>query len=208
MRRWLARVAIVALVVCLYVTTSVGDLLASEESTAISLINGERTSRGLNSLQESGSLSSYAAKHSQVMADAGEIFHSSNLGSAASGWEALGENVGQGGSATSLHGAFMNSAGHRDNILGNWTHIGVGTVSQNGYLFITVIFMRRGEVEVTTTTTPPTTSQAATTTSAPRGLHVPAPATECSVWCYLKSPEYRLQRLADLPLHNRVPGPR
>lgn len=185
-----------------------GDLLASEESTAISLINGERTSRGLNSLQESGSLSSYAAKHSQVMADAGEIFHSSNLGSAASGWEALGENVGQGGSATSLHGAFMNSAGHRDNILGNWTHIGVGTVSQNGYLFITVIFMRRGEVEVTTTTTPPTTSQATTTTSAPRGLHVPAPATECSVWCYLKSPEYRLQRLADLPLHNRVPGPR
>lgn len=169
------------LVVCLFSAPAL-SASASEASTAISLINQERSSRGLNTLKESGSLSSFALNHSQDMAAAGDIYHSSNLGSAASGWDALGENVGAGGTATSLHGAFMDSPGHRANVLGDWTHIGAGAVIEGGTLYITIVFMKKGSAEVTTTTTvaaTPTTQRSVNVTDPTeppkRPLTIPLP---------------------------------
>ena len=99
---------------------------AGEEASFVNLINNERANRGLNTLEVYWDLVDDARVHSNVMNDADDLFHSSNLASATTGWAALGENVGVGPNVADLHTAFMNSAGHRDNILGDWDTVGVG----------------------------------------------------------------------------------
>jgi len=119
-----------------------------EEASFVGLINQERAGRGLNSLEVYWDLVDDARVHSSVMNDADEIFHSSNLANVTTGWAALGENVGVGPSVDVLHTAFMNSAGHRDNVLGDWDRIGVGvTHSDQGYMFVTVVFMKLAQAQ-------------------------------------------------------------
>ena len=142
------RTAIVITTVVLAIATFVSPVLATpgEEASFASLINSERTSRGMNALDVYWDLVDDARVHAGVMADADEIFHSSNLAGATTGWAALGENVGVGPTVGDLHTAFMNSAGHRDNILGDWDSIGVGVANTDrGYMFVTVVFMKTAE---------------------------------------------------------------
>jgi hypothetical protein len=114
-----------------------------DETGFVNLINQERANRGLNSLEVYWDLVDDARIHSGVMNNADDLFHSTNLASVTTGWAALGENVGVGPSVGDLHTAFMNSAGHRDNILGDWDKVGVGvTHSDQGYMFVTVVFMK------------------------------------------------------------------
>jgi hypothetical protein len=114
------------------------------------------------------------------MIAADEIYHSSSgeLQSAAgSGWEKLGENVGRGGSVSSLHQAFLDSPGHKANILGDYNYVGIGTnTSDNGVLYVTVVFMKKGGSSSETTTTTSTTAPTQTTTTkAPPTTKAPAP---------------------------------
>jgi hypothetical protein len=135
------------------------------------------------------------------MADSGGIYHSSSsqlAAAAGSGWTKLGENVGRGPTVSDLHTAFMNSSGHRANILGDYNYAGVGTENRDGYIYVTVVFMQKGSsssggsgggsggssggstattVKPTTTTTtlPPTTT---TTLIVPPDKEV-LPGTEC-----------------------------
>lgn len=145
---------------------------ASAEGDFLAKINAERSSRGLNTLSVDGGLASHARKHTQDMIDAGEIYHSSEAelkAAAGSGWSKIGENVGRGGSVSSLHQAFMDSPGHRANILGDYNYVGIGTGTSNGVLYVTVVFMKKG---TTTTTAPPTT---AAPTTAPQTTAAPTP---------------------------------
>jgi len=64
-----------------------------------------------------------------------------------SGWMALGENVAYGyGSVESVMAGWMNSSGHRANILNaNFTHVGLGrATAANGTLYWTQVFGRSG----------------------------------------------------------------
>lgn len=144
---------------------------AGAEGSFLSKINSSRAAAGLPALSMSSELVPDARAHSAEMMAAGNIFHSSNLAGVASGWEALAENVGAGPSVSSIHTAFMNSAGHRRNILGDFNYVGVGVQEANGQIWVTVIFMRKGSAPATTTTTTTTTSApdpaTTTTTMAP-----------------------------------------
>jgi hypothetical protein len=136
-----------ALITAIMLATSVfaSPVLASpgDEASFVSLINSERSNRGLNTLDVYWDLVDDARAHADVMANADQIFHSSNLGAVTTGWAALGENVGVGPTVGELHTAFMNSSGHRANILGDWDSIGVGvTPTDKGYMFVTVVFMK------------------------------------------------------------------
>lgn len=110
----------------------------------MSLHNEARASRGLKPLKWYWDLEDDAYSHTTKMVRDGRIYHSSNLGEiTASGyWLRMGENVGVGPSIASLHSAFMNSAGHRDNILGDFTHVGIGVKQSGSRLFTTVVFMK------------------------------------------------------------------
>ncbi len=129
--------------------------------------NAARQAAGLAPLETRSEMVTFARNHTAAMINAGKIFHSGNLGSATSGWTKLGENVGVGGGCDSLHNAFMNSAGHKANILDSvYTSIGVGGgVSPDGKYFVTVVFAAHKEAAPTTTTT---TTPPAPTTPAPK----------------------------------------
>lgn len=124
------------------------------EGDLVSLINAERSTRGLEPLAVDGRLVEHARSHSASMATAGSVFHSLDLASAVSGWERLGENVGRGSTAAVVHEAFMASPGHRDHVLGDFTHVGVGTqADEGGMLYVTVAFMAASGAEPPSSTT-------------------------------------------------------
>lgn len=109
----------------------------------VRLVNVERNNRGLASLSTHSLLMKSAQAYSEDMSERGTMSH---YGSPTYGdfpgvinyynvpWRSVAENIGYGyRSAQSIVNAWMNSPGHRDNILNpNFTHIGVG-VSSNFY---------------------------------------------------------------------------
>jgi uncharacterized protein YkwD len=114
---------------------------AGLESQFVAALNSARASQGLPALAIAGELTSVARAHSRVMADADHLHHNPDLGSAVSGWRKIGENVGRGPSVSSIHGALMNSPGHRRNILDpDWTQLGMGVVVEDGQLWVTQVF--------------------------------------------------------------------
>ena len=107
------------------------------------LINDDRTDRDRPALKLDLDLSRYAKKHSQDMADAGELFHTSDLAAKLKGktWSIGGENVGMGPSLPDLEDMFMASTPHRRNILNReFDHVAVGVVESDGIFWVTVIF--------------------------------------------------------------------
>jgi hypothetical protein len=165
------------------VATLAVPALAGPEGTFLSRINSSRAAAGLPPVERYWDLTDDARAHTNRMIDAGHIYHNSNLGGVTGVWQALGENVGVGIDANSLHDAFMGSSGHRANILGNYNYVGIGAKTDaDGLLWVTVIFMRAepglngGGDATTTTTAPPTTTttqpnahlpESTTTTTAP-----------------------------------------
>ena len=161
---------------------------SGSEQGFLSAINSTRSSAGLGSLTMEGGLQSHARRHTADMIAADEIYHSSSAelqAAAGSGWEKLGENVGRGGSVESLHQAFLDSPGHKANILGDYNYVGIGTdTSANGVLYVTVVFMKKGgsstpTTTTTTTTAPPETTETTTAKSTPT-TKAPEPATTSS----------------------------
>jgi len=106
-------------------------------------INRARVVRGKPRLRLNERLSTVAQRHAQKMAATDSLHHNSNLARDLSSmsWSILGENVGVGATVRSLHRAFMNSRPHRKNILRrSFRKVGVGTVFQDGRLWVTVVF--------------------------------------------------------------------
>ncbi len=112
------------------------------EAEFLDLLNAERTAAGLNELYVHDDLLDDARSHSQVMLDGDFLHHNPDLASVTEGWWRLGENVGVGPDAPVLHEAFMNSEGHRRNIMGEWDYVGIGVQVESEYkIWVTVVFM-------------------------------------------------------------------
>lgn len=95
---------------------------STEETNEYNSINNERSSRGIAKLNRSSCLAHVAEGWAAKMAAAGTISHNPNLVSqveanCGTGWSALGENVGEGPSRSSIFSAYMASSGHKANIL-------------------------------------------------------------------------------------------
>jgi uncharacterized protein YkwD len=129
---------------------------AGLESQFVAALNSARASQGLPALAITGDLTSVARAHSRVMADADHLHHNPDLGSAVSGWRKVGENVGRGPSVSSIHGALMNSPGHRRNILDpDWTELGMGVVVEDGQLWVTQVFRTPAKAAPASAPAPP-----------------------------------------------------
>lgn len=115
----------------------------SDEARFVQLINQDRANSGLGPLSVDGPLVDAARNQSSRMAASGTIFHNSNLpGEVPGGWQSLGENVGTGATVDDLHAAFMNSPGHRANVLGNYDRVGLGIVMSGSTYFVTEVFWK------------------------------------------------------------------
>lgn len=124
------------------ITISENEQQAVEEQV-VSLVNEERAKEGLAPLTIDWELARVAKYKSQDMHDKNYFSHTSptygspfdmmkNFGIS---YEASGENIAKGQtSATQVMEAWMNSSGHRANIMdAKFTHIGVGYVEDGNY---------------------------------------------------------------------------
>lgn len=117
-----------------------------DEWDFLNLVNRERRGAGLRPLAMLPGARDVARAWSGAMASKGVLSHNPNfapqLGQRFPNYLKLGENVGAGGSVTSLHSAFMNSSGHRANVLGDYGYAGVGVQWSGTKLWVTVNFLK------------------------------------------------------------------
>jgi len=123
---------------------------AEAEESLVGELNRARTEAGLAPLTVEVQLTGVARRWSERMAADDRLAHNPDYAFQISGdWRRVGENVGfaqdanaqVSGLVSTLHTSFMNSQGHKDNILGDYDHVGVGAVRGGaGKLWITVNF--------------------------------------------------------------------
>lgn len=117
-----------------------GNVMNAQELRVLELVNDERAKNGRNPLTPDDRLTQAARGHSQDMADHDYFSHTGLNGSSpgdritAAGyiWNYCGENIAMGySSPEAVVNGWMNSSGHRSNILNaNFCDLGVGYVSQ------------------------------------------------------------------------------
>lgn len=141
------QVALVFLIAAVLVSSGIAITPAHAgtrlRSQIVQLTNDDRANKDRSALELDLQLSRYAKKHSQDMADAGELFHTTDLAAKLKGkhWSIGGENVGVASSLADLEDMFMASAPHRRNILNReFDHFAVGVVQSDGNFWVTIIF--------------------------------------------------------------------
>lgn len=112
------------------------------EFEIIDLVNSVRNQRGLNSLRYSEQATLSSRKHSEDMRDNNFFDHINKKDETPFDrmkregiiYTSAGENIAAGQiNAIYVHEAWMNSEGHRKNILGNYNNIGVGVIFGGSY---------------------------------------------------------------------------
>ncbi len=126
----------------LYIPTTDSSVTAYEQEV-VRLVNVERSKQGLKSLESDWQLSRVARYKSQDMKDKGYFSHTSPtygspfdmMRSFGISYRIAGENIAKGQKTPSeVVNAWMNSSGHRANILNkSFAKIGVGYVSNGHY---------------------------------------------------------------------------
>lgn len=117
------------------------------EPHLLELTNGARAASRLAPLAADARLADQARNHSEQMAAARTLFHTSDLAgtfrAAAIGWSRVGENVAVAGTVDEAQRLFMSSAAHRSNILGDYNTVGLGVArGRDGRLYITELFAK------------------------------------------------------------------
>ena len=129
-----------------------------DEWDFLNLINRERRTHGLRPLAMISGARDVARSWSGVMASRNSLAHNpdyaNQLASRYPNYRRLAENVGVGGGVPSLHTAFMNSAGHRANVLGDFSYAGVGVTWSGTRLWVTVNFVKDAGQQAFTVRTP------------------------------------------------------
>jgi len=141
------QVALVLLLAAVLASSGIGTAPAhagtGPRGEMFQLTNDDRADHDRRGLDLDAELTRYARRHSQAMADAGEIFHTEKLAAKLKDkdWSAAGENVGVGSSLSGLEAAFMDSTPHRRNILNrDFDDVAVGVVESDGNFWVTIIF--------------------------------------------------------------------
>ena len=120
----------------------------AKERGFVRKMNQARAAAGKSRLRLDPEISKVSKVHTRAMAKENSLYHTSTsvLGNRVTNWILLGENVGVGGTVSSLHSAFMNSPAHRANILlSSFKHVGVGVVQSGDRLWVTVTFEARSD---------------------------------------------------------------
>lgn len=147
---------------------------AAMEADFVARTNAARAAAGLPGYAVAADLVSVARQQSARMAARGTIYHNPNLTTDVAGWQAVGENVGEGPSVADLSSAFLASPSHRANLLDrSFTQVGIGVVvDANGIVWVTQVFRQ----PLAAAPAPaPVTVPAPTTAPAPNHATAPAP---------------------------------
>ena len=118
-----------------------------ERAAVINLVNDTRIAHGLKPLEENVQLDMKADDWAVHLRNICDLEHSHLADGAPGNWLKLGENVGYGGDIAQVHDAYLNSPGHRANILdASYTSMGAAAVWGNcdGWhrVFTVQVFMK------------------------------------------------------------------
>ncbi|MDF2571908.1 MAG: uncharacterized protein K0R55_3512 [Sporomusa sp.] len=124
---------------------------SAEEAQALSLLNQDRTANGLAALKANSQLTKLAENYALDMINRGYFSHYNPEGQspfdrmkkAGITYKTAGENLGINTSVSAAEKAFMNSSGHRANILNSaYTEVGIGVVhSPDGSIYVVQEFI-------------------------------------------------------------------
>ncbi|MEI7054816.1 CAP domain-containing protein [Nocardioides sp. CCNWLW239] len=111
-----------------------GPASAGEGGSIKRLANAARSEAGLDPLTRDSALDGLARRWAYKIAADGSLSHNPDLAEQVpQGWQGVGENVAMGyPTGAEMHRGWMNSEGHRANILGDYTHIGIAFVVVDG----------------------------------------------------------------------------
>ncbi|MBX3091943.1 MAG: hypothetical protein KF801_05470 [Cryobacterium sp.] len=180
--RFVGVLAVVALLSSMLVVSTSTPAMASGEGTILSLINRDRAAKGLGPLKLNSAINAVALNWAKSMAAKDSMVHNPNYSTQIpSGWTRAGENIAHGYSSPgAVHAAWMNSPGHRANILGDYTDVGIAFITVDGSTWAVEDFAKYGK---TSTPKPVTKPKPATSTKKPSATakptsqaHSPAPA--------------------------------
>ncbi|MEO6944620.1 MAG: CAP domain-containing protein [Lacisediminihabitans sp.] len=146
---------------------------AAPADTIYSLVNQARAAAGLPGFLHNPGIDAVAVSWANQMGAAGVMSHNPQYSTQIpGGWTRAGENVAEGyPTAQAMFDAWMHSPGHRANILGDFTDIGIAFVSVNGKSWGVQDFGKYpGHVG------PPAPAPAPVPAPAPAPAPVPAPA--------------------------------
>lgn len=119
---------------------------ADESGVIFSLLNQARNGEGRSSLERMAALDAVALEWAKTMAASGALSHNQSLKSQIpGGWSFIGENVARGyPSGSAMHEGWWNSSGHRANMLGDFTDVGIAFLSAGGSTWGVQVFARYG----------------------------------------------------------------
>lgn len=149
---------------------------ASESGTIYSLMNDGRAGTGLGPLARNSALDQVALTWANQMAANGEMSHNPNYSSQIpGGWTKAAENVAHGyPSGAAMYSGWWNSAGHKANMLGDFTDVGIAFVQANGTTWGVQVFAKYGRSVPAPVPAPPPPPPAEPAPAAP-SPEAPAP---------------------------------
>ena len=137
--RHLARAAGLLVAVALLLTACQSD----GQNAVQNEMNADRQAHGLAALPSHDQLNQKAQAWAEKLARDGKLSHSNLASGMPSCWQSIGENVGYGSTAAQVEDAYMNSAGHRANILDRrWKWAGVGYAVAGSRVYTVQVFMQ------------------------------------------------------------------
>ena len=175
------------------------------ERDFLSLLNAERQRANLAPLTADAGLVPIAREWSQQMANVNVLSHRPDLRAQVEArvtrdWRRIGENVGRGPEVPGLHTAFMNSPGHRANVLGDYNRVGIAVVNAGNTIWVTFNFLKGPAIAAAPAPAPPPpppnvpptetrTIDAACPSEVPRGTFTDVPTSnvharpiDCVAW--------------------------
>ncbi len=117
--------------------------LSAGQSQVQSEMNADRRAHSLSILGVQGDAQAKAQAWAEKLARENRLYHSVLSDGIHVRWCSIGENVGYGPNVPSIEDAYMNSPGHRANILSTvWNGVGVGVAHNGSRTFTVQVFLK------------------------------------------------------------------
>ncbi len=117
--------------------------LRATQNQVLTELNADRSANKLRTLAVQADAQNKAQAWAEKLAKENTLYHSTLSSGIKVKWCSLGENVGYGPSVAAIEDAYMNSSGHRANILSTkWNGVGVGYATNGSRVFTVQFFIK------------------------------------------------------------------
>ncbi len=123
--------------------TMLTGCLAPGQSDVQSALNKDRTDYGRRALSIQDDAQRKAQAWAEKLARENRLYHSKLSDGIKTKWCSLGENVGYGKNVPTVQKAYMESTGHRANVMATkWNGVGVGHATNGSRVFTVQVFIQ------------------------------------------------------------------